>query len=53
VIVTGQEGETDSAALASLAGPGREVHSYERLLAAQPDHFDWPDVDERSAAAMC
>ncbi|MDR2985858.1 MAG: long-chain-fatty-acid--CoA ligase, partial [Nocardiopsaceae bacterium] len=23
------------------------------LLAAQSDRFDWPDVDERSAAAMC
>ncbi|HEY4991522.1 MAG TPA: long-chain fatty acid--CoA ligase, partial [Nakamurella sp.] len=53
VIVTGSEGETDGSALASLAGPGREVHSYESLLAAQPDSFDWPDVDERSAAAMC
>ena len=53
VIVTGQEGETDSSALASLAGPGREVHSYETLLAAQSDRFDWPEVDERSAAAMC
>jgi fatty-acyl-CoA synthase len=29
------------------------VHSYEELLAAAPDSFDWPDVDERSAAAMC
>ncbi len=53
VIVTGSEGETDGPALASLAGPGREVHSYESLLAAQSDRFDWPDVDERSAAAMC
>ncbi|HUZ54328.1 MAG TPA: long-chain fatty acid--CoA ligase [Streptosporangiaceae bacterium] len=53
VIVAGSEGETDSSALASLAGPGREVHSYESLLAAQSDRFDWPDVDERSAAAMC
>ena len=30
-----------------------QVHSYEDLLAAQPDSFDWPDLDERSAAAMC
>jgi fatty-acyl-CoA synthase len=29
------------------------VHSYEDLLAAQPDSFDWPDLEERSAAAMC
>ena len=53
VIVTGSEGETDGSALASLAGQGREVHSYESLLAAQPDSFDWPEADERSAAAMC
>jgi len=53
VVVTGAPGETDSSALAALAGPGRQVHSYEDLLAAQPAAFDWPDVDERSAAAMC
>ena len=29
------------------------MQSYEDLLAAQPASFDWPDVDERSAAAMC
>ena len=29
------------------------VHDYEDLLAGQPDHFDWPDLDERDAAALC
>src|SRR5277367_2614379 len=29
-------GEADEAALGTLAGPGREVHSYEDLLAAAP-----------------
>jgi fatty-acyl-CoA synthase len=53
VLVTGSSGDTDPTALASLAGPGRVVHLYEDLLAAQPARFDWPDVDERSAAAMC
>jgi fatty-acyl-CoA synthase len=39
---------------ASLEAPdGIEVHSYEELLAGQPDEFDWPEIDERSAAAMC
>jgi fatty-acyl-CoA synthase len=39
---------------ATLEAPsGVEVHSYDELLAGQPDTFDWPDVDERSAAAMC
>jgi fatty-acyl-CoA synthase len=39
---------------ASFQAPeGVEVHGYEDLLAGQPEDFDWPDVDERSAAAMC
>jgi fatty-acyl-CoA synthase len=46
-------GPADDEALASLAGPGREVHSYEELLAAATDSFDWPEIGERSAAAMC
>ena len=34
--------------------PGKQVHLYEDLLAAEPETFDWPsDLDERSAAAMC
>jgi fatty-acyl-CoA synthase len=33
--------------------PGVAVHSYEDLLAAENDAFDWPDLDERTAAAMC
>src|SRR5690349_11629498 len=46
-------GAADEAALGALAGPGREVHSYEELLAGSSAVFDWPDLDERSAAAMC
>ncbi|MEU0509375.1 long-chain fatty acid--CoA ligase [Amycolatopsis sp. NPDC006125] len=39
---------------ATLQAPdGVEVHSYDALLAEQPDTFDWPEIDERSAAAMC
>ncbi len=38
---------------APLEGTGKELHSYGDLLAAQPDAFDWPDVDEWQAAAMC
>jgi fatty-acyl-CoA synthase len=39
---------------AALDAPkGIEVHSYDELLAAQPDTFEWPEVDERAAAAMC
>jgi fatty-acyl-CoA synthase len=29
------------------------VHSYQELLAAASPAFDWPDLDEDSAAAMC
>ncbi|MFJ8653114.1 fatty acid--CoA ligase [Streptomyces rochei] len=32
---------------------GVEVHGYEALLAAQPDVYDFPVLDEHSAAAMC
>jgi len=53
VIVTGTDGGTGTAHADSLAGAGREVHSYEDLLAAEPDSFEWPSLDERSAAAMC
>lgn len=39
---------------ASLEAPsGVTVHSYEELLSSQPETFDWPEIDERSAAAMC
>ena len=38
---------------AALAAPGVEVHGYEDLLAAEPDSFAWPELDERSAASMC
>src|SRR5580658_5588647 len=46
-------GPADDAVLETLAGPGREVHSYEGLLAAAAESFSWPDLDERSAAVMC
>ncbi|ATL71520.1 long-chain fatty acid--CoA ligase [Nocardia terpenica] len=39
---------------ASLSAPdGVQVHSYTELLAGQPDTFDFPVIDERSAAGMC
>lgn len=30
-----------------------QLHTYEGLIADRPTTFDWPEVDERSAAAMC
>ncbi|MRH91326.1 long-chain-fatty-acid--CoA ligase [Nocardia sp. SYP-A9097] len=41
----------DAAAL--TAPEGVQVHSYAELLAAQPDTYDYPIVDERSGAGMC
>ncbi|WP_067666814.1 long-chain fatty acid--CoA ligase [Nocardia miyunensis] len=39
---------------AELAAPaGVQVHSYSELLAAQPDTYDYPVLDERSPAGMC
>ncbi|MCP2293412.1 long-chain fatty acid--CoA ligase [Nocardia amikacinitolerans] len=40
-------------ASALQAPEGVQVHSYSELLAAQSDTFDFPVIDEKSAAAMC
>jgi fatty-acyl-CoA synthase len=40
----------DEAALSSLGAP---VLHYEELLAAEEPGIDWPELDERAAAAMC
>src|SRR4051795_10898696 len=50
VLVAGPDAA--AADLASLRAAGQEVLLYDDLLAEQPDAFDWPDVDERDAAAM-
>ena len=39
--------------LTVLEGTGVMVHDYAALLAGRGYHYDWPDMDERSAAAMC
>lgn len=36
-----------------LAGGHAQVHEYEELLAGKPTAYDWPELDERTAAAMC
>ncbi len=41
-------GEPEAAAV-----PGRALLDYERLLAAAPARYDWPEVDEYAAAAAC
>ncbi|MDX3535355.1 long-chain fatty acid--CoA ligase [Streptomyces sp. MB09-01] len=37
----------------ALDGLNVRVHDYEELLEGRPDSFDWPELDERQAAAMC
>ncbi|MFF7473219.1 long-chain-fatty-acid--CoA ligase [Streptomyces sp. NPDC008092] len=36
-----------------LAGATAAVHEYEELIAGKPTTYDWPELDERRAAAMC
>jgi fatty-acyl-CoA synthase len=36
-----------------LSAAGKDVVRYDDLLEGQPTTFDWPLLDERSAAAMC
>ncbi|GAA4502635.1 long-chain fatty acid--CoA ligase [Actinoallomurus oryzae] len=43
-------GDADMSALSSS---GKTLHSYEELLAGASETYDWPELDERQAAAMC
>ncbi|MCZ4508297.1 long-chain fatty acid--CoA ligase [Streptomyces sp. ActVer] len=36
-----------------LDGASVQVHEYEDLIAGKPESYDWPELDERQAAAMC
>ncbi|WP_327235702.1 long-chain fatty acid--CoA ligase [Streptomyces sp. NBC_01317] len=36
-----------------LHGATARVHEYEELIAGRPTGYDWPELDERAAAAMC
>jgi fatty-acyl-CoA synthase len=53
IIVSAPEPETEAPDLTALRDGGRQVHHYDDLLAAQPGGFAWPEIDERSAGAMC
>ncbi len=44
-------GDANPEALAALGGV--PVHRYDELLAAAPDAFAWPELDERDPAGMC
>ncbi|MFD0416599.1 long-chain fatty acid--CoA ligase [Streptomyces sp. NPDC127108] len=39
--------------LSLLDGARVRVHDYEELIAGKPTSYDWPELDERRAAAMC
>lgn len=39
--------------LAPLEKSGKTVVRYDELLDGQQEEFDWPELDEKSAAAMC
>jgi fatty-acyl-CoA synthase len=51
VLVSGPD--APAADLDSLRASGKEVVLYDDLIAGEPDSFDWPEIDERDAAAMC
>jgi fatty-acyl-CoA synthase len=53
VIISHPDDVTAAAPPPELAAAGCQVHSYEDLLSAQPETFEWPELDERSAASMC
>ncbi|WP_432038233.1 long-chain fatty acid--CoA ligase [Streptomyces cucumeris] len=36
-----------------LDGCGARVHEYEDLIEGRPTAYDWPELDEREAAALC
>ncbi|MFD8543439.1 long-chain fatty acid--CoA ligase [Streptomyces sp. NPDC059649] len=36
-----------------LDGARARVHDYEELIAGRPETYDWPELDERDAAALC
>ncbi|MFJ6299225.1 long-chain fatty acid--CoA ligase [Streptomyces griseoviridis] len=38
---------------APLADATARVHEYEDLIAGRPTSYDWPELDERQAAALC
>lgn len=48
IIVTG-----DAADLSLLIRAGKRVVRYDDILDGQPATYDWPDIDEHNAAAMC
>jgi fatty-acyl-CoA synthase len=51
VLVAGQDAASSD--LDALRASGKQVHLYDDLLDAADDAFDWPELRELDAAAMC
>jgi fatty-acyl-CoA synthase len=47
------EAEAQAAPGTGSAARTPELHDYQELLAGRPTEYDWPEVDERSAAGLC
>ena len=43
----------DPGPLRAVAGDRVTFHQWDELLAGRPEHYDWPELDERDAAALC
>lgn len=48
IVLVAGEGDTSV-----LDGAGKQILRYDDVLAGSSPSFDWPDLDERAAAAMC
>ncbi|MFY1673598.1 long-chain fatty acid--CoA ligase [Plantactinospora sp. WMMB334] len=46
-------GAGDPAPLLAAGGGRVAVHRWDDLLRDRPDRYDWPELDERDAAALC
>ncbi|HEX5543532.1 MAG TPA: long-chain fatty acid--CoA ligase [Micromonospora sp.] len=46
-------GGGDPAPLLAASGGRVAVHHWAELLRGKPERYDWPEVDERDAAALC
>ncbi|MET9555128.1 long-chain fatty acid--CoA ligase [Streptomyces sp. NPDC006645] len=53
VVVSGPGDRTPLADAVANAGSAVQVHEYEELIDGRPTTYDWPELDERTAAAMC
>ncbi|MFJ4687565.1 long-chain fatty acid--CoA ligase [Streptomyces sp. NPDC091377] len=51
VVVSGPGDRT--ALTEAAAGANIRVHEYDTLIAGKPTTYDWPELDERQAAALC